>query len=147
MHSETIKENSVRVASVFARALFFARVFLCTSLLCGWHLAPASDADHCERMNSSELTSPDTHWVLHMYGKVCDLGIMSSAAVIVDLTRSESPSTSVTMLSIDMPSDNALWPKLRWESSKKIRIQLPVNTNIALQMANFQNIDIQITYK
>lgn len=32
------------------------------------------------------------------------------------------------------------------ESSKKIAIQLPSNANIALQMANFQNIEVQVRF-
>jgi hypothetical protein len=35
---------------------------------------------------------------------------------------------------------------VQWESSKKIIVQLPPNANIALQMANFQNIEIQVRF-
>jgi hypothetical protein len=57
-----------------------------------------------------------------------------------------SPESSVTILSVDMPSDKRKWPKPEWESSKKIVIQLPGSANIALQVASFQNIEIQLRF-
>ncbi|MFL6605063.1 MAG: hypothetical protein ACJ8R9_27540 [Steroidobacteraceae bacterium] len=71
---------------------------------------------------------------------------MSSAAVLVDLARPEAPDNAVTVLSIDMPSEKALWPRVQWESSKKIIVQLPAKANVAVQMANFQNIEIQVRF-
>src|SRR5262249_47050774 len=100
----------------------------------------------CERMDTSELSSPDARWFVRVYGKVCDLGIESSAAVIVDLALSESPDSAVTILSVDMPADKLGWPKPKWESSNRIIVQLPGSANIALQMAKVQNIEIALRF-
>jgi len=102
--------------------------------------------ESCERTDVSEVTSPDARWVARIYGKLCDLGITSSAAVLVDLVRAQAPDTPVTVLSIDMPSNKGLWPHAKWEGAGRIVLELPSNANIALQMANFQNIDIQVRF-
>jgi hypothetical protein len=59
----------------------FGRILLWVSLLLVGRFALANDLNNCERMNTAEFKSPDATWVAHLYGKVCDLGISSSAAM------------------------------------------------------------------
>ena len=120
-------------------------ILICLSIFPGSRVALAAD-EGCERTDVSEVSSPDDHWVARIYGKLCDLGITSSAAVLVDLVRAQVPDTPVTVLSIDMPSNKGLWPRAKWEGAGRIVLELPSNANIALQMANFQNIDIQVRF-
>jgi hypothetical protein len=111
----------------------FGRILLWVSLLLVGRFALANDLNNCERMNTAEFKSPDATWVAHLYGKVCDLGISSSAAVIVDLARSGAADAGTIVFSMDMPSDSSLWPSPRWESPKGFIIQIPNNANIAFK--------------
>ena len=124
----------------------FGGIPLFASLLLVGRFALANDTNNCERMNTAEFKSPDAAWVAHLYGKVCDLGISSSAAVIVDLARTGAADAGTSVFSIDMPSDPSLWPRPRWESPKLLIIQLSSNVNVALQMSNFQDIRIQVLF-
>jgi len=132
--------------SVRRRWMVLALMLICASLLWWPHLTRAQDANKCERSDTTEFRSPDAHWIARLYGNICDLGIMSSAAVKIDLAPAAAPNSSVTILSVDMPSDKPHWPKPEWESSKKIVVQLPTSANIALQMASFQSIEVQLRF-
>lgn len=118
----------------------------CASLFFRPNVAHAGDADNCEHIDASEFWSPDAHWVARLYGYICNLGIMSSAAVKVDLVSAALPDSPVTILSVDMPSDKRHWPEPKWESPQALVIQLPSSANIALQMARFQNIEVQLRF-
>lgn len=128
------------------RWMLVALMLIYAALLFRPNPTRAEDASKCDRTDSAEFWSPDARWVVRRYGNICDLGIMSSAAVKLDLALATSPNSSVTILSVDMPSDKLQWPKPEWESSKKIVIQLPSSANIALQVASFQNIEIQLRF-
>lgn len=146
MHRESKEMTGLSSARRTAKGHFSTRLLLVAVFWSASCSVFAEGANNCESLNISELTSPDAHWVARVYGKVCDLGLASSAAVIVDLARSSSLQTRTVILSVDMPSDNSLWPKPRWESSGKLAIQLPSNANIALQMATFQDVEIQVRF-
>jgi hypothetical protein len=125
---------------------FAGAAFLYASTLLEGRVAIASDSGNCERMDTSEFPSADGRWVVRVYGKVCDLGLVSLAAVLVDLARSGLSDQAVTVLSVDMPSDSSLWPRPEWESSSKLNIRLPSNANVALQMAAYQGVQIQVRF-
>lgn len=150
MHSRTDLECTE--VSVFPNSVTFrggaaiATVLLLARALFVGDAAFAKDVDNCQRINASEFMSPDSRWVAHLYGKVCDLGISSSAAVLVDLARVGSSAGPTVVLSIDMPSQDSQWPKPEWESSQSLAIQLSANSRIALRMAEFQNVTIQVRF-
>lgn len=131
-------------ASVWCLVSWLALIW--TLLAFDSQLAFANDGESCDREGMKEFRSTDGRWIARVYGKTCDLGIMTSAAVLVDLVQAGVPDSAVTVLSIDMPTSENLWPKVQWESPNRLVIQLPANANIALQMANFQNIAIQVRF-
>jgi hypothetical protein len=97
-------------------------------------------------MNTSEYVSTDRHWVARVYGKVCDLGITSSAAIIVELARTELSDSGTPVFSMSMPSDKSAWPRPQWQSARRLAIAVPSNADIALHMASYQNVEIQVRF-
>ena len=108
--------------------------------------AHAGGRERCSLTSMSTVDSPDGMWIARVYGKLCDLGIESSAAVMVDLVRAKLSERPVTVLSVDMPSNNYLWPKPKWISAKELLIQLPANANVALQIASVQGVNIRLKF-
>jgi hypothetical protein len=108
--------------------------------------APTVYAANCSRIGMSKTVSPDGRWIARTYGKLCDLGIESSAAVIVDLMNASLHGIPVPILSVDMPSDRTDWPRPNWTSSKALSIKLPASAAIALQMASYQGIRIGLIF-
>lgn len=121
-------------------------VLISTSGLLSSAPAKANAPDNCQRIDTTELPSPDARWIARVYGKICDLGITSSAAVLVDLSRAGVKESPTTVLSIDMPADKKQWAKPKWETSQRLAIQLPGSANIALQMATLQDVAIQVRF-
>ena len=129
------------------RRMVLAHTLIWANLFFWLRPSPAQGANKCEQIDVTEFKSPDARWFARRYGYVCDLGIMTSAAVKVDLVLAAAPgSASTTILSVDMPSDKLQWPKPEWEAPKKLVLQLPASTNIALQMASFQGVEIQLRF-
>jgi len=97
----------------------------------------------CEQVDPSTFASPDGKWTAKLYGEVCDLGLSTSASVVIDLYRPNDPSISQTVLGIDMPSSRNLWPKPKWVSAKKLVVQLSPHNDIGLLVALFQGVAIE----
>lgn len=108
--------------------------------------AAEAKAESCARTDLSRLQSPDSRWIASVYGESCDLGLATSMAVVVDLSRSGMTAPPVKVLGITMPASKALWPRPKWESATTLGIQLPANADIGLRMAQYQDIDISIHF-
>lgn len=110
----------------------------------------ASGADdrvaRCDEIDVFELESPDTSWTARMYGETCDLGLATSASVVVELVRDGYPTIAQTVLGMSMPPRKADWPELSWESPSRLVIQLPSRAEIGLQMASFQGVEIDVRF-
>lgn len=138
--------DSPSKVSSFARVKLVAAWVILAICVVGTPDAYSHGATRCTRTGASVMRSPDGEWVARVYGKLCDLGIESSAAVMVDLARAKLPGSAVTVLSVDMPSNKSLWPKPIWVSAKELLIQLPASANVALQMASLQGIAISLKF-
>ena len=125
---------------------YLASACLCASAFCAPPEAFAANTNECERDHVSEYVSPDSHWVARVYGEMCDLGISSSSAVVVDLIRPGSSGPATTVLGMSRPHDQNRWPRPKWESPKVLAITLPASSDVALQMASFQHIQIKVSY-
>lgn len=106
----------------------------------------AASHDDCEKMDMEKVVSPDGRWMARIYGRVCDLGLMASAGVIVDLGRAVKPGIFTAVLDVDMPSDKKNWPKAIWKSSKSLILKLPANASIGFQAGNYKHIDIRVKF-
>lgn len=134
---------------VRTRMRYWAQLFSIVILVSSGHFAWPSRADaaeRCEHTGTAKVISPNAQWVIRVYGETCDLGLTSSASVKVDLALAAPGSSAVSILSIDMPSDKLQWPRPKWESSSRIVIQVPSNANVALQMASFKNVNIELRF-
>jgi hypothetical protein len=108
--------------------------------------APAEQDAHCDEMDSTSVSSPDGRWVARSYGEVCDLGLSSSASVVVELIRAGSVTLRQVVLGMTMPPNKTAWPKLAWGSSDKVLIDLPSNAQIGVQVANFQGVEVSVRF-
>lgn len=127
------------------------RCFQVASLVCGWLLAlPASAAEengaHCDEIDTSTFKAPDGAWIAKVYGETCDLGLSSSASVVVELVRAGNTKFRQVVLSMTMPPTKSEWPRLAWESPKNVLIDVPSSAEIGLQMAYFQGVEIGLQF-
>lgn len=121
-------------------------------LVCSWlsicigaSLAAAAEpATQCERTDTSEFRSPDGRWLARLYGESCDLGLSSSASVVVELARADDAHFRQNVLGMTMPSKKSGWPRVAWASPTKVLIDLPSSADIGLQMAYFQGVEIDV---
>lgn len=124
------------------------------SLVCGWGLIsfalPASaaekSANQCDEIHASTFASPDGTWNARSYGEVCDLGLSSSAAVVLELVHARDASIRQVIFSMTMPSMKSAWPTLSWDSPKKVLISAPSSAELALQVAYFQGVEVDVRF-
>jgi hypothetical protein len=136
-----LKESRPRTAikSLIAGAI-------CATAILAYRPCYAGEQNACQRMDVTEVRSPDGRWTARVYGRICDLGIEMSAAVVVDIGHSRGQRGFVTVLGIDMPSNKALWPELQWVSPTVLSIKVPADAGIGLQMARLQDIKIRVKF-
>lgn len=134
--------------------LKIARCFQIGSLFCGWGLMlfalPASaaeeSANQCDEIDARTSKSPDGTWTARLYGEVCDLGLSTSAAVVVELVHAGNARLRQDIFSVTMPSTKSAWPTLSWESPNKVLINVPSSAELALQVAYFQGGEVDVRF-
>jgi hypothetical protein len=100
----------------------------------------------CDEIDVTSVSSPDGDWMARSYGEVCDLGLSSSATVVVELVRAGSVNFRHVILGMTMPSAKTAWPKVAWESPNKVLVDLPSNAQTGIQVAFFQGIEVNVRF-
>jgi len=128
---------------------FHVAKLVCGLLLMAFALmatAAEPKATHCDESDSSTFKVPNGVWTARLYGETCDLGLSSSASVVIELVRADNPTSRQVILGMTMPPTKAGRPRLAWESPNKILIDLPSSAEIGLQMAYFQGVEIDVRF-
>lgn len=68
--------------------------------------APAEQDEHCDELDATSVSSPNGTWIAKAFGEVCDLGLSSSATVLVELIRAGSVNFRQVILGMDMQVAN-----------------------------------------
>lgn len=131
-----------------------ARCFQVASLVCGWGLVlfalPASaageSAKQCDETDASKFESPDGTWIARSYGEVCDLGLSTSAAVVLELVHAGNARLRQVIFTMTMPPTKSAWPTLSWESPKKVLIKVSSSAEVGLQVAYFQGVEVEVRF-
>lgn len=109
-------------------------------------LAAEESAKHCDEIDASTFKSPDGVWIARSYGEACDLGLSTSGAVVLELVRADNAKIRQVIFSMTMPPAKSAWPTIKWQSPNEILISAPSSAEIALQMAHFQGVEIDVRY-
>jgi hypothetical protein len=117
----------------------------CLSVSFAW-AAHAEQERHCDETDVTSVSSPDGTWIEKSYGEICDLGLSSSASVVVELVRAGSVTFRQVVLGMTMPSTKSAWPKVTWKSSDKVLLDLPSSAEIGLQVANVQGVEVNVRF-
>ncbi len=106
----------------------------------------AENERRCEQLHKTTVTSPDGLWAAVMYEEVCDLGMTSSDAIVVDLAFPDNPSRTQAVIAMSTPSRRHLWPRVRWGSPSKLIVELAAGSQVALRMAHYQGVDVEVSH-
>jgi len=125
------------------RAPLTAAAFL--MLMCGAGVLASNGDQVCKQIPKLTATSPDGRWIASTYEEVCDLGLVTSDAAVIALGQSEH-SRSQVIIGMDAPSSDSDWPKAYWQAANRILIIVSNHSELSLQMARYQGVDVEVRY-
>lgn len=123
-----------------------AALYLLVAHLAVAQVPETSIPSNCEKTIWQTEDSPDRTWKANSFRVVCDLGLSSSASAIVEIFHRRDANLRKVVLGMDLPSDPADRPHIRWVSPAKLAITVATGSTFGLRVAEYQGIQVDVNY-